>query len=320
MYFEKAENDGKENLDEILKRTEEKYINNENSLNSNTLAFNSNDLASKDKELNYFSTNHNKEENNTDNNVAYQRANQEEKTNTYGSKNANSNQAENGFDIKNLEKTIANIKKIKLAMQGNPLALIELMNPNEKMKDAVKVMKLLPAVLRAMGNDSDDKDNFFRNNAKNDASILSNSNIGEQKITFDLRENKSKSANFTINQNYSSTNASKNYDAKRIKNSPNDYNATSPSGNFANLSDYNNNDNYKSNFATIDNTKTNDFIENYNFGNLSKLLSSFQNNETSTQNPLLSALNNQFFAKNNQNKQQNQPLTYENLAKFLDKQ
>ena len=207
-------------------------------------------------------------------------------------------------DIKNLEKTIANIKKIKLAMQGNPLALIELMNPNEKMKDAVKVMKLLPAVLRAMGNDSDDKDNFFRNNAKNDASILSNSNIGEQKITFDLRENKSKSANFTINQNYSSTNASKNYDAKYNINSPNDYNATSPNGNF----------------ATIDKTKTNDFIENYNLGNLSKLLSSFQNNETSTQNPLLSALNNQFFTKSNQNKQQNQPLTHENFAKFLDKQ
>ena len=319
MFFEKAENDGKENLDEILKRTEEKYINNENSLNSNTLTFNSNDFASKGKELNYFSANHYKEENNTDNNVAYQRANQEEKKNTYGSKNANSNQAENGFDIKNLEKTIANIKKIKLAMQGNPLALIELMNPNEKMKDAVKVMKLLPAVLRAMGNDSDDKDNFFRNNAKNDASILSNSNIGEQKITFDLRENKSKSANFTINQNYSSTNASKNYDAKYIINSPNDYNVTSPNGNFANLSNYKNNDNYKSNFATIDNTKTNDFIENYNLGNLSKLLSSFQNNETSTQNPLLSALNNHFFTKSNQNKQQNQPLTYETLAKFLDK-
>lgn len=319
MFFEKAENDGKENLDEILKRTEAKYINNENPF-SNTLAFNSNDFASKDKELNYFSTNYNKEENNTDNNVAYQRTNQEEKTNTYGSKNANSNQVENGFDIKNLEKTIATIKKIKLAMQGNPLALIELMNPNEKMKDAVKVMKLLPAVLSAMGNDSDDKDNFFRNNAKNDASILSNSNIGEQKITFDLRENKSKSANFTINQNYSSTNASKNYDAKYIKNSPNDYNATSPNGNFADLSNCNNNDNYKSNFATIDNTKTNDFIENYNFGNLSKLLSSFQNNGTSTQNPLLSALNNQFFTKGNQNKQQNQPLTYENLAKFLDKQ
>lgn len=320
MFFEKAENDDKENLDEILKRTEEKYINNENPFNSNTLVFNSNDLASKDKELNYFSTNYNKEENNTDNNIAYKRTNQEGKTNTYGSKNANSNQKESGFDIKNLEKTIANIKKIKLAMQGNPLALIELMNPNEKMKDAVKVMKLLPAVLSAMGNDSDDKDNFFRNNAKNDTSILSNSNIGEQKITFDLRENKSKSANFTINQNYSSTNASKNYDAKRIKNSSNDYNATSPNGNFANLSDCNNNDNYKSNFSTIDNTKTNDFIENYNFGNLSKLLSSFQNNETSTQNPLLSALNNQFFTKSNQNKQQNQPLTYENLAKFLDKQ
>ena len=320
MFFEKAENDGKENLDEILKRTEAQYINNENPFNSNTLAFNSNDLASKDKELNYFSTNYNKEENNTDNNVAYQRTNQEEKTNTYGSKNANSNQAENGFDIKNLEKTIANIKKIKLAMQGNPLALIELMNPTEKMKDAVKVMKLLPAVLSAMGNDSDNKDNFFRNNAKNDASILSNSNIGEQKITFDLRENKSKSANFTINQNYSSTNASQNYDAKYIKNSPNDYNATSPNGNFAYLSDCNNNDNYKSNFSTIDNTKTNDFIENYNFDNLSKLLSSFQNNETSTQNPLLSELNNQFFTKSNQNKQQNQPLTYENLAKFLDKQ
>lgn len=319
MFFEKAENDGKENLDEILKKTEEKYINNKNPFNSNTLAFNSNDFASKDKELNYFSANHYKEENNTDNNVAYQRTNQEEKTNTYDSKNANSNQAENGFDIKNLEKTIANIKKIKLAMQGNPLALIELMNPNEKMKDAVKVMKLLPAVLSAMGNDSDDKDNFFRNNAKNDTSILSNSNIGEQKITFDLRENKSKSANFTINQNYSSTNASKNYDAKRIKNSPNDYNTTSPNGNFANLSDCNNNDNYKSNFSTID-TKTNDFIENYNLGNLSKLLSSFQNNETSTQNPLLSALNNQFFTKSNQNKQQNQPLTHENFAKFLDKQ
>lgn len=317
MFFEKAENDSKENIDQILKRTEEKYINNENPFNSNTLTFNSTDFASKDK---VFSANHNKEENNTDNNVAYQRTNHEEKTNTYCSKNANSNQAENGFDIKNLEKTIANIKKIKLAMQGNPLALIELMNPNEKMKDAVKVMKLLPAVLSSMGNDSDDKDNFFRNNAKNDTSILSNANIGEQKIIFDLRENKSKSANFTINQNYSSTNASKNYDAKRIKNSPNDYNATSPNGNFANLSNYKNNDNYKSNFATIDNTKTNDFIENYNLGNLSKLLSSFQNKETSMQNPLLSALNNQFFTNGNQNNQQNQPLTYENLAKFLDKQ
>ncbi len=113
------------------------------------------------------------------------------------------------FNFNNIEKAISDVKKIKLALEGNPLALIELMSGDEKMKDAVKIMKLLPAVLNLMGNENDKKDDFFRNNPENNANILNHQSVDEQKITFDLRENKSKSANFTINQNYNSANPTK---------------------------------------------------------------------------------------------------------------
>lgn len=325
MFFEKAENDGKENLDNIINKTEEKYrvdstfLDKSNDFSYNKGEFNKYDNGITHKERYY----------DNDKNAILSAKSNEKKDKSCDEKNENSNKINNGFDIKNLEKTIANVKKIKRAMQGNPLALIELMNPNEKMKDAVKVMKLLPAVLSAMGNDSDYNDNFFRNNDKNDTHILNNSYINEQKITFDLRENKSKSANFTINQNYSNTsknhenyqttNHNKKYDFDKNKTNTTNTNYDYYNANNINLkTPHENNDkvNFDITHSNGNNFKADDSKENYN---LNDLLSNFQKDEKTTLNPLLSAINNQFFASNYPNGQNDQSFNNENLAKFLDK-
>lgn len=117
-------------------------------------------------------------------------------------------------NIKEIDYALRNIKKLQSALNGNPIGFIDLFNTDGKMNNALTIIKQMPSIMRALGNDNDSNDNLFRESTKADSDIYdttdiniktqSNSNDNQQTIIFNLNngksQNYSESAKFKIRQ------------------------------------------------------------------------------------------------------------------------
>ena len=122
--------------------------------------------------------------------------NQTNNNNLNNTNNINNSKAKDDIfaEMDNIQNTISKIKKLKSALSGNPIAIIELLDKDHKMSKQLQILKTLPNLMRALGNDNE-KSNFdttkntSSNNQNNFDSIQDNFNYYDKQIEYNKNVN-----------------------------------------------------------------------------------------------------------------------------------
>ena len=100
----------------------------------------------------------------------------EENKNYYPSNKLNNNIESNSKlfnEMDAIENTITKIKKLKSALSGNPIAIVELLDTDHKMSKKLTILKTLPSLMRALGNDNEKNNDVINKKDENTKNINS---------------------------------------------------------------------------------------------------------------------------------------------------